>query len=120
MPIYPKPKLPTMPIPWEWTKLLLKPAGEWNSMEVTAVGPTVKVVLNGALILDADLSKVTEFVANKPHPGKDRTSGHFGFAGHGHAVEFRSIRIKPLAALPAEGTEAQPASPVKPVGKKSE
>ena len=48
------------------------------------------------IILDADLSKVTEFMANSPHPGKDRTAGFFGFAGHNDPVEFRSAAIKAL------------------------
>jgi hypothetical protein len=30
------------------------------------------------------------------HPGKDRRSGHFGFAGHHDPVLFRNISIKPL------------------------
>ena len=72
------------------------PAGEWNYEEVTVKGSTIKVELNGTLILDADLSKVTEFMANTPHPGKDRKSGHFGFAGHDDPVMFRNISIKPL------------------------
>jgi hypothetical protein len=37
-------------------------------------------------------------MANHPHPGKDRTRGHFGFAGHGDAVEFRNVSIKSLDA----------------------
>ena len=74
----------------------LRPTGEWNFQEVTVKGPTVKVELNGSVILDADLSKVTEYMGGRPHPGKDRTSGHFGFAGHGDAVEFRNIQIKRL------------------------
>jgi hypothetical protein len=72
------------------------PIGDWNYEEVTVVGPTIKVDLNGTQILDADLSKVTEFMHNSPHPGKDRTSGHFGFAGHNDPVMFRDISIKPL------------------------
>ncbi|MES1180731.1 MAG: DUF1080 domain-containing protein, partial [Verrucomicrobiota bacterium] len=72
------------------------PIGEWNYEEVTVVGTTIKVELNGTPILDADLSKVTEFMDNKSHPGKDRTSGHFGFAGHNDPVMFRDIAIKPL------------------------
>jgi hypothetical protein len=70
--------------------------GEWNYQEVTVKGSTIKVELNGTLILDCDLSKVTEFMANSPHPGKDRTSGHFGFAGHNDPVQFRNIQIKRL------------------------
>jgi hypothetical protein len=74
----------------------LRPAGEWNFMEVTVRGPIIRVELNGTRILDADLSKVTEFKDNQPHPGKDRTSGHFGFAGHSDPVAIRNIAIKRL------------------------
>jgi hypothetical protein len=73
-----------------------RPVGEWNFEEVTIKGPTIKVELNGTVILDTDLSKVTEYMANHPHPGKDRTRGHFGFAGHSDPVAFRNIQIKSL------------------------
>ena len=76
----------------------LRPVGEWNFAEVTVKGPTLVCELNGTRVLDADLSKVTEFKDKTPHPGKDRTSGHFGFAGHNDPVAFRGIEIKPLAA----------------------
>jgi hypothetical protein len=74
----------------------LRPVGQWNFQEVTVKGSTVKVELNGTVILDTDLSKVTEYLGSKPHEGKDRTSGHFGFAGHGDPVEFRNVQIKKL------------------------
>ncbi|HWQ90362.1 MAG TPA: DUF1080 domain-containing protein, partial [Clostridia bacterium] len=70
------------------------PVGEWNYQEVTVKGSTIKVELNGTVILDADLSKVTDFMGGKPHPGKDRLKGHFGFAGHNDPVMFRNISIK--------------------------
>ena len=73
-----------------------RPIGEWNYEEVTVKGSTIKVELNGTVILDADLSKVTEFAGNRKHPGKDRTSGYFGFAGHNDPVMFRNISIKPI------------------------
>jgi len=72
------------------------PIGEWNYQEVTVKGSTIKVDLNGTQILDADVSKVTEFMGNKAHPGKDRKSGYFGFAGHDDPVMFRNISIKSL------------------------
>lgn len=75
-----------------------RPVGEWNFQEVTVKGSKIKVELNGYVILDADLSKVTEFMANSPHPGKDFAKGHFGFAGHSDPVQFRNIRIKALSA----------------------
>jgi len=59
-------------------------------------GSKIRVELNGNLILDGDVATVKEFMANSPHPGKDRTSGHFGFAGHNDPVSFRNIRIKKL------------------------
>jgi hypothetical protein len=74
----------------------LRPTGEWNFQEVTVRGSTVRVELNGYEILNADLAQVKEFMANSPHPGKDRRSGHFGFAGHGDPVEFRNVAIKRL------------------------
>ena len=74
----------------------LRPTGDWNYQEVTVKGSTIVVELNGTRILDADLSRVTEFLDNRPHPGKDRTEGHFGFAGHRDPVAFRNIRIKRL------------------------
>ena len=75
-----------------------RPAGEWNFEEVTVKGSTIKVELNGTVILDADLSKVdmSTVMANSPHPGKDRTNGFFGFAGHNDPVSFRNISLKKL------------------------
>jgi hypothetical protein len=73
-----------------------RPVGEWNFEEVTVKGSTIKVELNGTVILDTDLSKVTDYMADHEHPGKDRKSGYFGFAGHNDPVEFRNIRIKRL------------------------
>lgn len=72
----------------------LRPTGEWNFQEVTVQGSKITVELNGTVILDADLSTVTSFLADKPHPGKDRTTGYFGLAGHSDPVEFRNLKIK--------------------------
>ncbi|MHB1421940.1 MAG: 3-keto-disaccharide hydrolase [Gemmataceae bacterium] len=75
-----------------------RPIGAWNYQEVTIKGSTIEVELNGTRILDCDLSKVTEFMGDHSHPGKDRTRGHFGFAGHNDPVAFRDIQIKRLDA----------------------
>lgn len=74
----------------------LRPAGEWNYQQVTVVGSTIKVELNGYPILDTDLSEIDEYMANSPHPGKSNTQGHFGFAGHSDPVMFRNVAIKRL------------------------
>ncbi|HIE97754.1 MAG: DUF1080 domain-containing protein [Fuerstiella sp.] len=83
----------------------LRETGQWNFQQVTVDGSTIRVELNGNIILDADLSKVTEFMAERPHPGKDRTSGFFGFAGHNDPVEFRNVSIKELAPPPEKKAE---------------
>ncbi|MCL5096272.1 MAG: DUF1080 domain-containing protein [Candidatus Omnitrophica bacterium] len=74
----------------------LRPVGEWNFEQVTVKGSTINVELNGTPIVNGDVSKVTQFMANSAHPGKDRKSGHFGFAGHSDPVQFRHIYIKRL------------------------
>jgi len=63
---------------------------------VTVDGTKIKVELNGNIILDTDVSTITEYMANSPHPGKDRKTGFFGFAGHSDPVSFRNVSIKPL------------------------
>ncbi len=72
------------------------PIREWNFEEVTVKDHKIKVELNGTVILDCDLSKVSECMNGGAHPGKDRLKGYFGFAGHNDPVAFRDIRIKPL------------------------
>ena len=74
----------------------LRPAGDWNSQEVFVQARRIKVVLNGRLILDADLDTVTDPEILSKHPGLRRTSGHIGFLGHDEPIEFRNIRIKVL------------------------
>jgi len=80
----------------------LEPAGEWNVQEVTADGTTIKVVLNGTAIVDADLQPfidgkdTPDHKGVKGHPGLKRTAGRIGFMGHGSRVEFRNIRIREL------------------------
>ena len=52
--------------------------------------------MNGSIILNTDLSKVTDAKTVKAHPGKDLPKGYFGFAGHNDPVMFRNIEIKRL------------------------
>ena len=76
----------------------LRAPNTWNYQEVTVKGSTIKVELNGNIILDTDLSKITDYMAKSPHPGKDLKEGHFGFAGHSDPVRFRNLQIKPIVA----------------------
>jgi hypothetical protein len=73
-----------------------KPAGEWNTEEITADGRHIRIVLNGVVIVDWNLDLVREPELLKKHPGVSRAAGHIGFLGHGTRVEFRNIRIREL------------------------
>lgn len=77
----------------------LRPTGRWNFQKVTVNGHRITVELNGFVITDADLSKVnpdTFMYDAKKFKGRMRTSGHFGFAGHGKPVAYRDIMLKEL------------------------
>ena len=69
-----------------------KPAGEWNAMEISAVGPKITVKLNGTTITEAVLTEHTD--AEKTHPGIKRPDGYIGFQNHDEPVKFRNIRVK--------------------------
>ncbi len=81
-----------------------KPADEWNHMKLTVNGASVKVVMNGKEVVDADLDQWT--TARKNPDGtrnKFRTAlkdlprtGSIGLQYHGHPVWFKNIVLKPL------------------------
>ncbi len=73
-----------------------RPIGEWNVQDVSVTGSTVRVELNGTVILNADLSKVDSatYMAAREHPGVSRISGFFGFAGHNDPVMFRNVQVR--------------------------
>lgn len=76
----------------------LKPAGEWNEEEIILKGKQIKVILNGATIVSADLEKEStpKTIDGRDHPGLKRDKGHICFCGHGAKVEYRNLRIKEL------------------------
>lgn len=77
----------------------LKPVGEWNYQEVIADGDTIKITLNGTVIVEGNLREATKkgTLDGKEHPGLFNKKGHIGFLGHGSKVKFRNIRIKNLS-----------------------
>lgn len=65
------------------------------------IGSRIKVELNGTVILDADITETKEFMyPPERFSGRNRSRGHFGFAGHSEPVQFRNVRIKRLGAEP--------------------
>jgi hypothetical protein len=80
----------------------LRPVGDWNFEHVIIKGHTIKVELNGNIVINTDVSKFdindpSQFMHNSKHPGLMRDKGSFGFAGHNDPVAFRNIRIKRLS-----------------------
>jgi hypothetical protein len=66
-----------------------KPAGEWNSVEITFQGPEYKAVLNGETVVEINFAEHPEL--------KHRIlDGFFGLQDHNDYVAFRNIRVKPL------------------------
>lgn len=85
-----------------------RPAGLWNRMTIWARGNRVKVMVNGKITVDEDLSRYTSAKTNpdgtpipswlsKPLAGLPKR-GAIGFQGrHGGARPyFRNVRIRPL------------------------
>ena len=81
-----------------------KPAGEWNHMKLTVNGASVKVVLNGKQVVDADLDKWTTPRKNPDGSrNKFRTAlkdlprtGSIGLQYHGQPVWFKNLKLKKL------------------------
>ncbi|PCI33312.1 MAG: hypothetical protein COB60_07775 [Flavobacteriaceae bacterium] len=76
----------------------LKPLGQWNTEEVIVTSNHIKIILNGTIIVDANIKDATKNgnLDQKEHPGLLRNKGHIAFLGHGSELEFRNIRIKEL------------------------
>ncbi len=75
----------------------LKPAGEWNQIEIAAVGRRVQVFLNGKRVNDVDLNTITDPTTLAEHPGILREGGHIGFLGHQSLVKYRAIEVTRVA-----------------------
>ena len=60
----------------------VKPAGEWNALEITARGRTLTLWVNGAVTCE-----YTDCGLDK---------GYLGLEGEGYRIEFRNLKIKEL------------------------
>jgi hypothetical protein len=82
----------------------MKPAGEWNQIEITCDDNRIEVVLNGQKVTQMDLDQWTEMykrpdgtmhkfdVAYRDHPRK----GYIGLQDHGSDCWYRNIKLKPI------------------------
>jgi len=81
----------------------MKPAGQWNHIQITCDGPKLLVELNGEQVNSLDLDQFTEpfirpdgsrhkfDVAFKDHPRK----GYIGLQDHGQDCWFKNIKLRP-------------------------
>ncbi len=60
----------------------VKPAGEWNTLEMTAVGKTLTLWVNGAVTCQFQ--------------DCGREKGYLGLEGEGYRIEFRNLKVKAL------------------------
>jgi len=67
----------------------MKPAGEWNTIEITCVGPKIQVNLNGQLIQDVDQTTI-EALKTKP------LKGNVCLQNHGGTIQFRNVRLREI------------------------
>lgn len=87
-------------------KVLTKPAGEWNKMEVVCKGSNIQVWLNGELVNEMDMKQWTDKKVGPngtPIEGKFQgkalanadTEGYIGFQGlHGRStIHYRNIQV---------------------------
>ena len=96
-------------------KNAMKPAGEWNHVEIACNKNIVVVVLNGEKVTRMDLDEFKEQykrpdgtphkfdIAFKDHPRK----GYIGFQDHGSPCWFKNVKLKPLGAGAVDATSVE-------------
>jgi hypothetical protein len=83
----------------------MRPAGEWNHLQLTCDGPTIKVEVNGMPVNEMNLDQWTE--KNKRPDGSPHKfdviyrdhprHGFIGLQDHGSNCWYKNIKLKPLA-----------------------
>lgn len=86
-----------------------KPAGEWNSVEITCQGPRISVKVNGAQVSTINCDDFTQpgvcpdgakhkfKLHGQPRAVKDfARRGYLGFQDHGAKVWYKNVKLLPL------------------------
>lgn len=75
---------------------MARPAGEWNSYDITADGTSVVVVMNGWKVIDTDLALMTEPYGKFTIPyAKLPHAGMLALQDHGGEVWYRNLAVRP-------------------------
>jgi hypothetical protein len=74
-----------------------RPAGSWNSYDITVRGQDVTVVMNGWKVVETDLSKMTMPIGKFETPFAELPlKGMIAFQDHGGEVWYRNVKVRPL------------------------
>ncbi len=73
-----------------------RPHGDWNSYDISVVGKTVKVTMNGWKIIDTDLGKMTSPLGKFPIAYNDLPlEGNLALQDHGGEAWYRNVLVRP-------------------------
>lgn len=78
------------------TRHVMKPPGEWNTLEINARGQSIVVTHNGVVVVDLDPEKFPLITLRQ-------TRGFLGLQNHSTLVKFRNLRLGPPLPRPARG-----------------
>jgi hypothetical protein len=72
-----------------------RPAGEWNSFDISLNGHELTVVMNGWMVVHTDLSKMSDPIGKFSTPLADLpTKGLLALQDHGGEVWYRNVMIR--------------------------
>ena len=78
---------------------MARPAGEWNSYDISLRGSRVTVAVNGWKVIDTDFAQMTEPIGKFKTPYAELPrSGRIALQDHGGELWYRNIRIRPAGA----------------------
>ena len=78
---------------------MARPAGEWNSYDITVQGGEVVVAMNGWRVVHTDLNLMTMPIGKYKAPFAELPKkGLIMFQDHGGEVWYRNVLIKPLGS----------------------
>jgi len=81
-----------------------RPAGEWNSFDISVHGKQIVVIVNGWKVIDTDFALMTAPIGKFSIPYAELPQeGLLALQDHGGEVWYRNIRVKPAADSTPEG-----------------
>jgi hypothetical protein len=80
----------------------VKPAPEWNTIEVECVGHHIKIIINGEKVVDADQRQIEDITSKDRPPSavapKDKAlRGYICLQSHTGQVDFRKVQVREIA-----------------------